>query len=113
MKALPTEPVAVPLKAPLRPPEIQAVVRASFGAFRRCYEALLVTRPEASGTIKLRFAIRGDGAVDGVSAEPNAALSDPTFEGCMTAATRALAFPPSHAAGKTTVTYPIAFSPGP
>ncbi len=112
MKTLPTEPVAVPIKAPLRPEEIQAVVRASFGAYRRCYEALLKTSPAAAGTVKLHFAIHGDGSSSAVSAEVDDSLRDPALETCMTTATRGLAFPPSRVATTTTVTYPIVFSPG-
>jgi hypothetical protein len=112
MKTLPTEPVAVPIKAPLRPDEIQTAVRARFGAFRRCYESLLKTSPNATGRVVMHFAIHGNGTVSGVSAEPDASLHDPTFEACMTTATWGLAFPKSGATSNTTVTYPIVFSPG-
>jgi hypothetical protein len=112
MKTIPAEPVAVPLKAQLKPQEIQGVVRASFGAFRRCYEDLLHTRVAATGTIKLHFSIRGDGAVESLTSTSDPSLRDPVFEACMTTATRALVFPATHASGPTTVTYPIVFSPG-
>jgi hypothetical protein len=112
MKTIPSEPVTVPLKPPLKPQEIQGVVRASFGAYRRCYEAVLKTNPAASGTARLHFAIRGDGSVDSLSVETDGTLRDPAFEACVTAATRALAFPANHAASPTTVTYPINFTPG-
>jgi hypothetical protein len=111
MKTLPAEPVTVPLKTHIKPQEIQAVVRASFGAYRRCYEAVLKTNPTATGTARLHFAIRGDGAVEALSVETDATLRDPAFEACVTAATRALAFPASHTATPTTVTYPINFTP--
>jgi hypothetical protein len=113
MKTIPTEPVVVPLKAPLKPTEIQATVRASFGSFRICYEAVLKQSPTAAGTASMHFAIRGDGSVEAVSAEVSeGALRDPTFEACMTAATSALVFPANRAVSPTTVTYPILFTPG-
>lgn len=111
MKALPTDPVSVPLKAQLKPQEIQAVVRRSFGAFRLCYEALLRTSPGAAGTVKVHFAIRGDGSVESVSAAADGPLHDATFEGCMTTAFHGLTFPASNATTPTTVTYPVMFSP--
>jgi hypothetical protein len=70
MKALPTEPTTIPLHADLRAPEIQAVVRASFGAFRSCHEAIRAKDPSAAGKVNVRFAIQGDGSVTGASAEP-------------------------------------------
>lgn len=113
MKTVPTEPVAVPLKPSLKPQEIQVVVRRSFGAYRACYEALLQRSPAATGTVRLRFAIRGDGGVEALSVDSDGSLHEPAFEGCMAATTRALAFPASHVTKPTTVTYPIVFSPGP
>ena len=113
MKTVPTEPVSVQLKPALKPQEIQSVVRASFGSYRACYEAVLKKDPTAAGTAKLHFAIRGDGTVEGLTVETTeGALHDPTFEACTTAATRVLVFPATRAPGSTTVTYPIAFSPG-
>jgi hypothetical protein len=113
MKTIPVEPVAVPLKASLKPTEIQAVVRAAFGEYRRCYGALLKSDPAAAGTSRLKFAIRGDGSVDALTVDSDTGLRGLTFDGCMTDVTRALVFPQTHAHGATTVTYPIMFAPGP
>ncbi len=112
LTTLPTEPVAVPLKADLRPAEIQAVVRRSFGAYRRCYEAVLERIPTAAGTARMHFTIGADGAVSAVTMDAvEGALHDATFEACMTTASSALSFPASKWSG--TVTYPIVFAPGP
>jgi hypothetical protein len=108
MKTLPTEPVAVPVVGARQPDEIQAVVRASFGAFRSCYEAVLRTSPTARGTAKMHFVIRDDGAIEGVSAVTDGPLRD--AEACLVAAFKGLSFPAA-VGGKVTVTYPIAFSP--
>jgi hypothetical protein len=113
MKTIPTEPVAVTLKPALKPAEIQAVVRASFGAFRKCYDALLKGDPAAAGTTRVKFAIRGDGMVEGLTVDSDPGLRAPAFEACMAAAFRALVFPATHAPGTTTVTYPVMFSPNP
>ncbi|WP_437525511.1 AgmX/PglI C-terminal domain-containing protein [Sorangium sp. So ce726] len=111
MEELPAGPVAVPLSADLTQAEIQAVVRTGFPAFRTCYEALLGRRPDAAGKVPLSFAIRGDGtAIDVVVDAATATLRDAATDRCMVEATRALRFP---AIGKkTTVVYPIEFSPG-
>ncbi len=112
MKALPVEPVSVPIKAGLKAAEIQAVVRASFGAYRVCYESVLKKEPAAAGKVDVRFVIQGDGSASGISVvNADGNLSDPTFEACVTATTRALVFP-ALGTGTTTVTYPIAFAPG-
>jgi hypothetical protein len=113
MKSLPTEPVTVTLKSSLKPAEIQAVVRASFGAYRRCYETLLRSDPAATGTTRLKFAIRGNGTVESLTVESEPGLRVASFEGCMEATTRALVFPATHAQASTTVTYPVMFTPGP
>jgi hypothetical protein len=111
MNAIPTEPTAVPLKTALTPAEIQVVVRASFGGFRQCYEALLKTDATAHGKTQLHFSIPADGAVEGISVDSDAGLHDATFEGCMATVTRGLSFPATHVQTPTTVTYPILFSP--
>ncbi|WP_437815311.1 AgmX/PglI C-terminal domain-containing protein [Sorangium sp. So ce1078] len=111
MNELPAGPVAVPLPDGLAPAEVQAVVRTGFPAYRTCYEALLERRPDAAGKVPLSFAILGDGTVADVLVDAaTATLRDATTDRCMVEATRGLRFP---AIGKkTTVVYPIEFSPG-
>ncbi|WP_437962968.1 AgmX/PglI C-terminal domain-containing protein (plasmid) [Sorangium sp. So ce119] len=111
MHELPAGPVAVPLPDGLTPAEIQAVVRGSFGRYRVCYEELLARSPAAAGSIPLTFAILGDGTVaDAAVDTAKSTLRDATLERCMVAATSALTFP--GIGKKTTVVYPIEFSPG-
>lgn len=111
MSSPPAAPVAVPLQMALTAEEIQGVVRSAFPTYRTCYEELLHRSPAAAGSILLKFAVQADGLP--VDARVDAAattLHDAALEDCMVTATRALTFP---AAGeRTTVTYPIAFSPG-
>lgn len=110
MKALPDAPAAVTLKASLKPNEIQAAVRASFGAFRACYETLQKTSKGVTGKVTMSFAITPEGGVDALSAEPEASMKDAAFLGCMETAMGKVRFPAG--GSRTTVKYPIAFSPG-
>lgn len=113
MTSLPLTPVAVPLKAALKPQEIRVVVRSAFKSFRGCYEALLGANPSAAGRVALRFAVRGDGAPEGVSVDPSdSTLRDPTMDHCLTDAVGKLAFPATGRAEPTTVKYPLEFAPG-
>jgi hypothetical protein len=112
MKALPITPTPVTVKQGLGAPEIQAVVRSAFHAYRACYEALLARSPTAAGKAPMRFAVLGDGSTQDVTIDASATLHDPTFDACMIAATSALVFPATGEGGKTTVTYPIDFAPG-
>ncbi len=112
MKALPTEPVSLPLKGGLKPDEIQGVVRGSFGRYRECYEAVLKHAAAAAGTARMQFGIRGDGSVEAVSVQSTDGLEhEAEFQSCVVGATSALVFPANHAVEVTTVTYPIVFNP--
>jgi hypothetical protein len=111
MKAMPLTPTSVPVKADLKAAEIQTVVRGAFKSYRGCYEALLQRSPGAAGKVTLHFAVLGDGSVDGVTADASQSLTDATFDACMISTTGALAFPAT-GAGRTTVAYPVDFSPG-
>jgi len=91
----------------LEPAEIQGVVRASFGSFRQCYEALLKTTPAAAGKVTVSFKIDEDGEVLDVSADST--FADPAIGACIADGFRDLEFAAHDET--TTVTYPIAFSP--
>ena len=113
MKALPLTPTTVTVKPGLSAGEIQTVVRSAFQSYRACYEALLSRSPGAGGKAPMKFAVLGDGSVQGVEIDAaTATLRDPTFDACMIAATSALTFPATGEGGKMTVTYPIDFAPG-
>jgi hypothetical protein len=111
MTSLPTDPVEVPLSQSLTASEVQAVVRGAFPAYRACYEDLLRRSPTAAGTIPLKFTIQSDGSVTDLGIDTaSTTLHDATLEQCLMATTSPLVFPT--APSKTTVVYPIAFSPG-
>ena len=109
MTALPTEPQSVRVTTALKPEEIQADVRASFGRFRVCYEDLLTRTPGAAGTSNVGFAIQPDGRVAEIAIDPGSTLREPAFDACMSAGFAALRFP--GAGVRTTVKYPVSFSP--
>jgi hypothetical protein len=110
MTSLPASPVSVTLKDSPRPVEIQSAVRASFGAFRACYEALQEATPKATGKLILDFGITPEGKVEKATIDPESTLRDPTFDACMLTGASRISFPAS--SGRTTVKYPIVFSPG-
>lgn len=109
MTTLPTEPKAVPIAMELKPEEIQGEVRAAFGSFRACYEELLTRNPAAQGTSNVAFAIVADGSAADVALDGASTLRDPTFDACMIAGFKALHFPKT--VRRTTVKYPVSFSP--
>jgi hypothetical protein len=107
---LPTERVTFEVPTNLRPPEIQGVIRARyFPSARSCYEDLTRRQPAAQGKVTLRFVITVAGALTELELDTEGSLDDAAFLGCMTGAADAVAFPPS--GEKTTVRYPIVFTP--
>jgi len=97
--------------AALAPEEIQRIVRADFGALRACYEDALTRDPKAGGRIGLRFVIEGDGRVIEASAQDDSTFRDPQATTCILVRARKLVFPKRVTGGKTTIVYPIIFSP--
>lgn len=106
--SLPTSPVSVTVPDALRPAEIQGTVRGSFKRFTACYEGLLGRSPKAQGKLEVTFAIESGKALD-VAAKSRSPELDQAFERCVLDAFGELSFPKS--GSRTTVTYPLAFSP--
>jgi hypothetical protein len=106
--SLPTSPVTVALPDALRPAEIQGAVRGSFKRYTACYESLLARAPGVQGKLEVSFAIEAGKPLE-VSAKSRSPELDQPFERCVLDAFGALSFPKS--ASRTTVTYPLAFSP--
>jgi hypothetical protein len=128
-------PPAAPPKDPLptavaRPPEtlppeeIQRIVRAEFGRFRKCYDDGLARTATLAGRIVVRFVIAADGhvtnVVDADDAPPLPGRVDPPssvpripdkqVQACVVAGFSQLIFP-KREKGSTTVTYPFVFTP--
>jgi hypothetical protein len=114
--------------ARLPPLVIQKIVRARFGAFRKCYEDGLARNPKLEGRVSIRFVIGRDGRVSNaedldrrppevaewVPRSPPPAVQvmrDEQVSACVVAGFRELVFPPPEGGGIVTVTYPIVFSP--
>jgi hypothetical protein len=109
MKELPFSPTSVDLSASLEAGEVQAVMRASFRKIRGCYEERLKADPAATGKVTLDFEVAPDGHVTRVNGHADGPSVAPMV-GCIEGITIGLTFPA--AAGKTTVGYPILFTPG-
>lgn len=110
LEALPLEPVAVPLKGTLKPEEIQLEMRAARATHRACYEALLGREPGASGKALLKFAIEQGRVLDATVDRAESTLLDGTFTQCLADAVSKIEFPVT--ATRTTVAYPLVFTPG-
>jgi hypothetical protein len=113
MSELPKTPVAIKLAAGISPQEIRSGVRARFGAFRQCYDAFLGRKPGAGGKVEMSYAIRGDGSLDDVRVALDPALDEPELRACTEKAAASLRYPrwSKDASARTTVKYPIVFSP--
>lgn len=110
MTSLPAAPVVVPVKPNLAPQEIQSIVRRHFRDFRACYEDLLRTDPQAEGRVEASFDIEGDGRVSDLAIQGSGAMEQRSAVTCMTTAFQAMQFPATGT--KTTVKYPVQFTPG-
>jgi outer membrane biosynthesis protein TonB len=91
------------------PADIQAVIREKWEALRDCYQTALARNPNATGRVLVRFVVQRDGSTTDVCLKETSLLDGPAVS-CMLEAYRRLSFPPAER--KTTVVYPVAFSPG-
>jgi hypothetical protein len=103
------------LAGALAPARIQAVVRANYGAFHKCYEDGLQRDPKLAGLagrVAVRFLVDRDGQVWHAAKEPSQTdFPDDKVVDCVVAGYRALSFDPP-VGGEVTVVHPIVFSPG-
>jgi tetratricopeptide (TPR) repeat protein len=106
---LPLEPQVVRLSAGLRSSEVQGAMRQTFPAVEACYKSLLQAKPEASGSLLLDFAVKGDGTPSNLKVETKGTLKDETFASCTEKALASLRF--AKTSGTTTVRYPITLTP--
>ncbi|HRG99607.1 MAG TPA: AgmX/PglI C-terminal domain-containing protein [Polyangiaceae bacterium] len=83
----------------------------------KCYEELLARAPDAGGRAVLEFTIVADEKLGAVVEDPalgdGGTLTDPRFATCLRESLGTVAFAAPAKGGKTTVRYPLVFSPGP
>jgi hypothetical protein len=93
------------------PPEVvQRIVRQHFGRFRLCYEHGLITSPQLTGRVSVKFVIDEKGAVKSAG-DGGSDLPDTGVVNCVVRGFSNMSFPPPEA-GIVTVVYPVFFSPG-
>jgi hypothetical protein len=88
---------------------IRRVVRQNHERFRSCYEVALMTNPNLTGRVGVRFVIGRDGSVMNV-ADGGSDVPDPKLINCVQRAFYQIGFPKPEG-GVVTVTYPLSFSP--
>ena len=109
---------AAPPAAELSREYIQERIRSDFKPMAsKCYEELLARAPDAGGRAVMEFTIVADeklGAVVEDAALGDAGtLTDPRFATCLRESLGTVVFEAPAKGGKTTVRYPLIFSPGP
>jgi hypothetical protein len=115
MKELPKEPAAVKLESGLSKEEVRSAVQARFHAFKGCYESLLERRPKAGGHAHIAYTITSTGSVTDATVSLDPLLEDPEHRACFEKVIASLRYPAwsKDPKAKTTVRYPIRFSPTP
>jgi hypothetical protein len=84
---------------------IRQIVRASYGAFRECYQRGLMTSAKLQGRVDVRFVIQQDGSIDQI-ANGGSDLPSEDVINCVLHGFRALRFPAPRG-GSVPVEYPI------
>ena len=101
---------------PMAPKEaIQEAVRLATPHISRCYEQLLVKKPDAAGKIVVEFTFKAvDGAGKLMNAEiPEDGLNHPFMGMCVLEALAKVEYPEPDGPGEITVRYPFKFAPSP
>jgi hypothetical protein len=113
MKELPKEPVPVKLASGLSKEEVRSGVQARWSGFKACYEGLLQKQPKAAGAAEIAFTITATGEVADARVSLDPALEEPAHRACFDKVVASLRYPAwsKDPSAKTTVRYPIHFSP--
>ena len=91
------------------PPEtVQAIVRAHYGAFSRCYEAGITRNPGLAGTASVKLLAGKDGTTR-QAIDEGSTLHDAAVVACIVREFATITFPRS--GGELTILYPIQFAP--
>lgn len=89
---------------------IQRIVRSKHLVLRHCYELVLMSSPQLSGDLTVRFIIDADGTVTMMQVR-QATLSNPRVERCVVRVLRRARFPQPPGGGIVAVEYPFQFEP--
>jgi hypothetical protein len=95
------------LPAKLSAAQINEAVAGQIDALRRCVSDQKARDPSASGVLKLKWVISGDGSVRSLQSLPGDYASGP-FSSCITGVVRTIRFPRSGTTGQE-VTFPFSF----
>lgn len=91
--------------------QVSGVISSNNNQIRNCYERLLKSRPNATGKVKMKIIISGQGRVSSVSTESGTTLNDPELIGCITSRVKKWAFDSPSNGQSVTVNYPWIFRP--
>jgi hypothetical protein len=103
----PARAAAPPLPDKLTPAQINESVAGRIDALRKCVAEQKGRDPDASGVLKLRWVIGGDGNVREVKTLTSEYASSP-FSQCITGVVKSIRFPRSATTGQE-VTFPFSF----
>lgn len=107
--AKPSAPLSPDAHGRIPPENIQAIVRARFGAVRACYDAGRKRDPKLAGVVRVKIVFGPDGATKD-AADERSTLADKDVVACVVAELRNLTYakgPP----GDVTFIYPIQLTP--
>ncbi|MBI4951969.1 MAG: AgmX/PglI C-terminal domain-containing protein, partial [Myxococcales bacterium] len=90
---------------------IKTVIASHYRYLRECFEEGLARQPGLAGLVNVHFTIGLEGDVT-VSSTEGSTIGDPAVVGCVRERFTSVQFPKPEG-GVVTVTYPIAFAPGP
>ena len=82
------------------------MVRRRLGEVRHCYEQGLISQPDISGTVSVRFVIGPTGSVSAATVA-GSSLGAARVDSCVASAVRRWTFPAPEGGGMVAVTYPF------
>jgi hypothetical protein len=91
--------------------DVQAATLRHSAAIRYCYQRELVSKPDLSGELVVKFVIAVDGSVSTASIK-SSTLGDTIVENCVTSRFLRFQFPEPPGGGVVVVSYPLRFQPG-
>lgn len=103
-EAIPRQPIVS--TSALSADVIRRVVRRHLGEVRSCYEQGLLSQPDISGTVSVRFVIGPTGSITAATVA-GSNLGSTRVDSCVASAVRRWTFPTPEGGGMVAVTYPF------